>query len=611
MAGLKLMTQGGYVPRVAAHLLQDNEAQRAINTKLYAGDLRGWFKPSALTPEFQTIDLGETIFKMKDPDEGNRWVVWDSVVSVARSPIIDESEPYSIYYTENNLLKKTNSSLAGIVNGTPPEEWLFGGVPAPTGALTATDTGGGSTSPEDRVYVYTYIQEFGSVEEESAPSPASNIETVHHGNPVDLTGFIDPSVLANQDITKIRIYRSISAAGVTPTFLLVDEINASVVSAPGYTYTDTKTAAQLGEQMPSLEWVVPGPVSGVCEHPGGFLCAFYKREVLFSEIGYPHAWPIAYRQTVTDDIVGIAIYGTSLVVLTKGYTVVFSGSDPAAMTPEKMTELEPCVSSRSIASDVNGVMYASPNGICIVGPSMVGLATSNIMLREEFSKFNPPTIVGAVFSGKYFGFYKQGTEYLPDGGFILDKTMQSSPFSTTSAIARCLFVDPETANLYFLHERTIYKWEGDALNNYPFEWLSKKFVFSDPINLGAVEIDAGFLDPEYVQQWNDYVYRIIEENQAVFATGVPLDGDLNNKKLNYFSLNGSILQDVPPLIDPRYVEMTLYVDGDKKHHASYVKNGVFRLPSGYKGQIFEIKLAGNTELRYIKVAETMKELKAL
>ena len=41
MAGLKLMTQGGFNPKVAAHLLDNATGQRAVNTKVYAGDLRG------------------------------------------------------------------------------------------------------------------------------------------------------------------------------------------------------------------------------------------------------------------------------------------------------------------------------------------------------------------------------------------------------------------------------------------------------------------------------------------------------------------------------------------------------------------------------------------
>lgn len=612
MAGLKLMTQGGYVPRVAAHLLQDNEAQRAINTKLYAGDLRGWYKSTPVTPAFECIDFGETLYKIKDPAQDNRWLVWDSVVTVALNPVIDDTNPSSIYYTENQELKKTNSDLAGTTNGVPPDDWLYGKVPTPTTALTATKVGSGSGSTEDRIYVYTFVQEFGGIEEEGEPNPASNVVSVKAtGETVDLTDFEDATGLSHQNVTKIRIYRSVSAAGVAPTYLFVDEIPASNASTPGYTYNDSKTASQLGEELQTIMRTPPGPLDGIVGHPGGFLAGFHLREVLFSEIGYPQAWPIAYRYTVDADIVAIAVYGQSVVVMTKGYPVVFSGSDPGAMTPEKLTELEPCVAARSVASDANGVLYASPNGICLVGPAGTGLATGNIMLRENFEKFNPATIRGAVYSGKYFGFYQQATEYLTSGGFILDRTMQSSPFSTTNIEARATFVDPETADLYYLWDTTVYQWEGDKLNNWPFEWLSKKFIFSDPINLGALEIDADFFSAEAAAQWEAYVQSIKDANQALFDTGDPLEGNLNDVPLNHFVLGGSILQPIPATIDDRFIQFTLYVDGAEKYNTVYIESGVYRLPSGYKGQVFEVRLAGNIEFRYLKLAETMKELKKL
>jgi len=47
------------------------------------------------------------------------------------------------------------------------------------------------------------------------------------------------------------------------------------------------------------------------------------------------------------------------------------------------------------------------------------------------------------------------------------------------------------------------------------------------------------------------------------------------------------------------------------HNAVYLANGVYRLPSGVKSQKFELLLAGNLELRYVKLASSMKELARL
>jgi len=97
----------------------------------------------------------------------------------------------------------------------------------------------------------------------------------------------------------------------------------------------------------------------------------------------------------------------------------------------------------------------------------------------------------------------------------------------------------------------------------------------------------------------------------LFDTGDPLEGDLNDKPLNHFVLGGSILHPIPQSMDDRFIQFTLIVDGNEVYNTVYTESGVYRLPSGYKGTIFELKISGNVEFRYIKVAETMKELKSL
>lgn len=619
MAGLKLMSQGGYNPKIATHLLDDATGQRAINTKVYSGDLRSWFKPKAVEPVFSCIPGGETIYLGLDNNGDDRWIVWDTPVWVAKSPILDETENLQIYYAENLVLKKTNSTLAGdsSFNGEPPDEWYYAGIPAPTSALTATEVHVSSSgTPEDRVYVYTFVDEFGSIESESAPSAASNTVTVHPTCSVNLTGFQNPTAFPNRNITKIRIYRSVTSAGGDPTFLFVAEIAASLVATPGYTFNDNIYVANLGEALPSLTWVEPPNMTGVVFHPGGFLVGWHNREIIISEVNAPFAYPIQYRQTIDFDIVGMGVFGSSIAIMTKGYPYIMSGNLPEAMTPEKLATLEPCISARSITSDDAGVMYASPNGICMIGAGAGGLATGNLFTKDEFSAFNPATIRSAVYNGKYFAFYKQGSQKpLPNGGVILDRAIPSNPLSLTSAIASACYVNPETSNMYYLDGTTIYKWEGDIFNNFPFEWLSKTFIFDMPTNFGAVEIGGDFASVSSSEQAAESRQEIINANIALWNTGAPLNGALNDTTLNHFDINGSILENVPSLIDDRFVQFTLYAEKDgvmnEVYNTVYLANGVYRLPSGLKAQKFEIKLAGNLELRYIKMASTAKELARL
>lgn len=604
MAGLKLMTQGGYNPRAAAHLLQDNEAQRAINTKLYAGDLRAWFKPSYVMPLFEVAVNTKTIYKGKDDAGDDLWLAWLPEVDVVRNPITDSLNPMSIYYTGDGTPKKTNSTLAGTSQGQPPAAYLNMGVEAPAAAPSVVRVGSGG-SPETRVYVYTNIQEFGGIEEESAPSPVSAEVLCGTGDTINVSGFVVPAG-SGYNVTKQRIYRSVTGTGAT-SFFFVAEISAGTTS-----YIDSVPSAGLGEELRSLTWEEPpADLAGIVAHPGGFLIGFSGQELCMSEIGAPHAWPSQYRLSLNVDIVGLGVFGTSVVAMTKGYPQIITGITPESMSPEKVPELEPCVAKRSIVSDSTGVMYASPNGICMIGPGSAGLTTGNVMLRDEFQKFNPSTLRSAVYAGKYFGFYQQGTEYLQTGGFILDRTIPATPLSLTSVQADACYVDPESAQMYFLAQNRIQLWEGDKYNQFPFEWLSKRFIFTAPTNLSAFEVDADFDSIEAAEQLQELIAQIIAANQALFATGADLEGAVNSKVLNHFDLNGSILQNIPSDVDDRYVQVTVYCDDKLIHNGVYTKTGVYRLPSGYKGQAFEVKLAGNIELRYIKMAETVKELKAL
>jgi hypothetical protein len=604
MAGLKLMTQGGYVPRVAAHLLQDNEAQRAINTKLYAGDLRSWQKPLPVYPSFVVPTDTGSIYRGKNPSGDQRWIAWSGDVDVALNPIVDDTNPMSIYYTGDGSPKKTNSDLAGLVQGTSPVNYLNMGVPAPVGAPTLSQTGG-SGARETRVYVYTYIQEFGGISEESGPSPISAEINCHINHAVDVTGFSAPPTL-HQNITKRRIYRSATGTGST-TLLFVAEIPLSTT-----TFVDNVAAAALGEELGTLMFEEPpADLAGIEAHPSGFLVGFVGNELCMSEIGAPHAWPTAYRLSIGAEIVGIGIFGQSVAVMTRGFPYIVTGLTPESMSPEKIPDLEPCIAKRSIASDNTGVFYASPNGICVIGPGVTGLTTGAIMLRDEFRKFNPSSLIAGIYAGKYFAFFNQAEEAIEQGCLILDRTLPASPLSISTLTAKACVVDIETANFYIVQTDRIEAWEGDPDNNLPYEWLSKRFIFTYPTNLGAIEVDADFNNIADAEALQRRIEEIIAHNQALFATGVPLEGSLDDVPFNHFQFNGSILTTIPNQIDDRYLFVELIVDDKPIHLEAYSQSGVYRLPATYRGRAFEVRIAGNIECRYVKMAETAKELKTL
>lgn len=601
MAGLKLMTNGGYVPRVAPHLLQDNEAQKAVNTKLYSGVLRAWKKPYPIQPNVTVASDTETIYKGLKSSGDDLWLAWNKEVNVVSSPL-ETASPMMIFYTGDGVPKKTNSTLAGTTQGVSPANWYTMGVAAPTAAPTVARSGSGA-SPETRVYVYTHINVFGDVEEESAPSPVSAEVLCGTGDTITVSGF-SAAPTANINITKRRIYRSVSGSGSTQ-FQFVTEIPVATTS-----FVDSVLSAGLGEVLATLQWEAPpADLQGLVALPNGFLAGFSGETVYFSEVNRPHAWPSAYGVSVGQKIVGLGVFGQSVAVMTKGYPYVLSGVSPDSMSAEKLSILEPCVSSGSITSDISGVTYASPNGLVVIGPGQGGVVTNNVMLRDDFTKFAPQTIQAKHYAGKYFGFYTGGTETVTEGAFILDQTLAATPLSLTTLHTRAVFVDIDTADMFMVVDHKICKWEGDDNNILPYEWISKKFIFSAPVNLGAIEVEADFdslADSAAIDAANA---ALIAENQTLFAGN--LLGAMNETPLNVYLVNGSILKEVNSRVDSRYLLVEVFSDGKKVHSAQYTKSGVYRMPSGFKGQRFEVKVNGNIELRYLKMAESVKELKTL
>jgi hypothetical protein len=611
MAGLKLQGFAGFVPRQSPYLLQDNEAQIAINSKLYSGEVRSWQKPGILDPrraftQFVPASMYRTVNQYGD----DMWLTWADDVDVVPGPIYDVGGP--LYYTGagDGKPKKTNSTIGNTgvsgIEPTYPGDYLLMGVPNPTATLSVSASGGSTGSgavAENRVYLFTYLSQFGSIVEESGPSPASAQVTVNPGGTVSVTGLPSAAPTGKYNITKVRIYRSVTGTNST-VFLKVADVDIGTTS-----YSDTVSATSLGGTLQSNTWEPPPDgLRGLVAMANGIMAGFVGNQIYFSEPYFPHAWPSIYALTVEYQIVGIAAIGTSLVVATKGNPFVISGSNPAGMSQEKLPLYEPCVSKRSIASDEQGAMYASPNGIIKIGAGIADNVSRGLFTRDEWDLYKPSSMLGEVQDGRYFLFYK--TDDGVQGGLILDRNQAASPLTETNLFATAAHTDPVNARLYVCSDSEIKAWDADPYNGLPYEWKSKVFVFPRPLNLSAGQIDADFenLNPVGKKQKLSIIDFIKEKNREIWATVVgKLKGNVNDIPVNTMLLNGSLLQPIP-LIDEKFVTLKVFADGILRATIFVKSHEPFRLPSGYKADRYEFMVNGNVPLRFIKVAETSKEL---
>jgi len=613
MPFIKLENFSGISPRTGPTLLEANQAQTANNLKIQSGELRPWRQPVLSYVTSNTTNT-QTIYKLQNTNTGSYvWLEWTVDVDVVASPVADSTD-YRIYYTNGTAPKKTNWNLATTsetgVKPFPDTEYNMG-VPSPTAAPTLTKVGGSGTIHEDRVYVYTYISTFGAVLEESAPSPPTTIVSVEPNASVTVSAFSTaPTTSAGYNITAIRIYRSVSS-GTTANYLYVGTVTVTPsTGAASGSFSDAVLAANLGIAIPSLYYTPPpAGLKGLVSMPNGILAGFQNNEVWFCEPYLPHAWPVSYMLTVNAPIVGLGVFGQTLVVCTSKSPFLITGSQPGAMTQERLSIPEPCVSKKSIVSDQFGVLYASPNGLVSLSPGTQDVISRALFTRDEWQTYIPTTFVSAIYQNMYIAFYTIGATVK---ALILTRG-DNPPLITLDTGAQAVFVERTTANVYVVSptDGYIYQLDADPVNNLFFEWKSKKFVLPEPTNFGIAKMQA---DWEYISSttaYNAHVAEIVAANQALWALGGSLKSTLNRALLNGLLLNGSTLEPIPNIAETRNVQALLIADYVDIYSTGFTSQEPARLPSSKKGYVWEIKLTGNAPIRSFKMATSVGELKQI
>lgn len=511
----KLVLSGfdGLYPRTSPTLLQQNQATTAQDVKVHSGELRAWGSPTQVFAPANGAPV-YSIYKIYNSVGKSSWLTWAGYVDAVLGPLADTSE-VRVYYTDGTAPKKTNYAMAIGATAPYPTSWLNMGVPAPTTAPTVGIVAGSSVTAETRTYVYTYVSTFGSITEESAPSPASALITLATSNAVKVYGFATAPT-ANYNITAIRIYRSISGSSTGASFAFVDEIpvtpstgvvvaagtSSNGVAYSGSAYTDAYLAASLGEALSTSTWSPPpANLQGIVALGNGMLAGFVGNAIYFSEPYYPHAWPLAYQQTVPYNVVGLGVFSTNLVVCTDKYPVIISGSDPTNMSQEIVSLPEPCESKRSIISAELSVTYASPNGLVSIGSFDRGLVTSKLFRREEWQTYAPTTMFSQAYAGKYFGFYNSptyGQQAMVLGqDEIIETTFQIKQATTMTLYnqsATAAHVDVKNGSLYYVNttDNKIYQLDANSAVPQTFSWTSKRFVTPHAETWSALKVDADY-----------------------------------------------------------------------------------------------------------------------
>ncbi|MGZ5183612.1 MAG: hypothetical protein ACXWCO_00770 [Caldimonas sp.] len=588
----------GIYPRTAATRLAPNQAQEAQNVKLYSGELRYWQgEVDTYTPAMASVRSLYLLYG----SVSSIWLTWNVAgVDVVPGPLADTTD-FRVYFTGAGSPRKTNFAMASAGGPPYPGSYLEMGVPAPAAAPTVVSSSH-SAPVEDRVYVYTYLSTFGALTEESGPSPPSAIVGVDvpGTTTVTVSGFSAPPA-GHYNITGINIYRSVAGA-TTANYEFVANIAVATTN-----YVDTLLTANLGQVLPSLGWLPPpaGLQGLITIGQTGVLAGFVGNTVYFSEPFAPHAWPLAYAISLPYDVVGLSVTAGDVVVMTKRYPYLISGATPGQMSEQQLPIDEPCIARSTIASDENGVVYASPNGLVSIGAAGEAVITTGLYRRTDWQAINPSLMKGIIYDSQYFGIFTIGSPASPS---IVLNANDTPKLSTLTLNAAAAYKDGISGNLYVVDvdSNHILQIDADANNPLPYTWTSKRFVTPQGVPLSAMKVDA-----DYSQIADDAAYQAlvaadIAANTALFAAG-PILGSLNDEPVNVLAINDSIAIPIPLPSEVRTLTIKLYGDGQLIGVFPCTSFDPIRLPA-FKAREIYFTVEGNIHCTSVSFATTMREL---
>jgi hypothetical protein len=477
MAALQIKSFGGISPKVPPRYLQDSQAQTSLNADVFQGSLKPLLALGSTVATLTKVGTPLTIYRFgqNTVSDSQYWFHWLTDVDVCRSQIAGDVSEWT-FYTGDGAPKATYNAIALSGSNYPTVSRPLG-IPAPGSAATVSVVGTPTEAtdiPETRVYTYTLVNKESGFDFESAPAPASAEVNVRVGQSVTLVGF--STVPSGYTASHRRIYRA--TAGV---FLFVAEIAVSAVS-----YSDTVTAENLGEELPSLTWLPPpDTLKGLINLPGGVMAGFTGRDVYFCDPYHPHAWPVQYMQSLDFLVVGLGRMDTTLAVLTTGTPYFIQGSAPDSMVVVKSDLEQACASKRSIVSLNGAVIYASPDGLVSLSPSGSKIITEKYFTRAQWQAlFLPSSIYAYQHDMKYFGFYNNGTT---SGGFIYDAS--TGEFTTHDIYAAAGYNDLQVDKLFLAGaDRNVKVWGAGALKT--VTWKSKKFTLPQVMSFSCAQLEA-------------------------------------------------------------------------------------------------------------------------
>ena len=625
MTAFKIEDFSGIKPRMSRRLLPPNNATVARNTKLLEGELRGFHKPVLLK---DLSSLGFNVgraYRIPASVTGgvDAWLAFQSQnVDIVRSPVLNDA--YTRYYWASDTAVPQYNTLARIVAGNTGGNapWYLG-VPQPPTNLTVTPPAG---SDETRSYVFTFVTAYGEEGPPSNPTTATGTTGTWALGNFAVGATVAWTDQAHRNITAVNIYRTVPNS-TNPAFFFVATVTVATIDAAGggasaYAYNDAASDTTIALNN-TLNFTANFPpdagMQGFALMPQGYLVGFKGRNLYFTEQFLPHAWNPAYQLATEFEIVGLVVWGQTLIICTTSNAYMGSGVAPNSFTMQKLDGVTPCLSRRGIVSTVAGAFYPTIDGLAMLNGSGLSIITQDLVTKEEWAAYTPGSFFAAQLGLQYMAFNSANFAILINPTEQKARMVEIDAFSGIQGIE----TDRYTGNISLIQNNQVFDWDPNTAERLYWHWRSKEVQFPKFVNLGAFKIkfDIGAIN---VGANVSAVYGPYDTARFAAAPLAPINskplgssGSPWRKGLvggwptpeNLSPVNGSALYNIAALQSQQIgVRLVVYCNGLKISDQTVLDDKIRRLPAGFKHDIWQFEMFGNTNVYSLQVAETGKEL---
>lgn len=387
----------------------------------------------------------------------------------------------------------------------------------------------------------------------------------------------------------------------------------------GSSFTDNYDVNGLIYPLESLEYDAPDPdMMGIIAAHNNILAGFVDNEVCFSEPGKAWAWPLSYRKVFPDAIVAIAAVSGYILVMTTKYPYIIEGNSPDIMQYSRVDTPYPCVSKRGVVTLPYGVVYPTHGGLATFGVNGVVLVSAAVQDWDTWAAYtNPDLLVAEFYNGKYFASDSERA-------FMFEKDDQTGgTYVTFPTGFTAAFYDAQYGRFYYVPDTSgqIFEWDNESQPLSSMEWKSKVIVTQEYINVGAArvvaeytandaEVEAILAYNEQAVEYNEDIWALVAELGTINGglryvdpdTMMPIEvsGALNTSMLNGDPLTQYLLDVVAVLP----LSFRLWVEGELMFETDLSNSDIFRLPTGYRSDTFQVGVSGSARVKAIHIGET-------